>query len=268
MRLLSTSRKKIPCYFPVIRNFNVFRCSLALLCYPELMQREPRLVPQEFFLADPREVSRGLLGKILVRRKTSNRRIAKSQNHQFPSDWLAAGRIVEIEAYLGNDDPAAHAAAGKTLRNAVIFGPPGHVYVYFIYGTNFCLNISCLPEGDAGCILLRALEPLAGEAVMAKVRGLDPKELTTIASRRVLASGPGRLCKSLSITRERDNGKAVYSRSSDLVVMDDGFIPEEIQETPRIGLTKAADRLLRYVIAGNPFVSGKRLRLTALTTQT
>src|SRR3954451_24646170 len=105
------------------------------------MQREPSLVPQHFFLDDPREVSRKLLGKILVRRKSPNQ-IVKSQNRHFPHDWLVAGRIVEVEAYLGNDDPAAHAAAGKTLRNAVIFGPPGYVYVYFIYGTNFCLNIS------------------------------------------------------------------------------------------------------------------------------
>ncbi|HEX7962540.1 MAG TPA: DNA-3-methyladenine glycosylase [Terriglobales bacterium] len=222
------------------------------------MQREPSLVPQKFFLADPREVSRKLLGKILVRR--GNRPIAKSQNHQYPSDWLAAGRIVEVEAYLGNGDPAAHAAAGKTLRNAVIFGPPGRSYVYFIYGTNFCLNISCLREGDAGCILLRALQPLMGETVMAKARGLDPGQISTIASRRMLTSGPGRLCKALSITRERDNDKAIYSANSDLVVMDDGFVPAEISETPRIGITKAADRPLRYVIAENPFVSGKRLR--------
>src|SRR5437588_4206827 len=114
-------------------------------------------LPGEFYARDPREVSRDLLGKILFRRDDTS---------------LRAGRIVEIEAYLGNDDPAAHAAAGKTLRNAVIFGPPGRVYVYFIYGTNFCLNISCLPEGDAGCILLRALQPLVGEVAMAKARGL------------------------------------------------------------------------------------------------
>lgn len=231
---------------------------MRLLCYPEPMPYYPRLLSQEFFLADPREVSRRLLGKIVVRR--GNRQINKPQNHQFPSDWLAAGRIVEVEAYLGNDDPAAHAAAGKTLRNAVIFGPPGHVYVYFIYGTNFCLNISCLAEGDAGCILVRALQPLLGEAVMAKARGLDSKQFNSIASRRMLTSGPGRLCKALSITRERDNGKPIYHAGSDLVVMDDGFVPDEISETPRIGITKAADRPLRYVIAENPFVSGKRLR--------
>ena len=262
MRLSLMLRKKFPVFFPVIGNSTFLaNSSLAPLCYPELMSHELRLISQEFFLADPREVSRRLLGKILVRR--SNRTIAKSQNHQFPAEWLAAGRIVEVEAYLGNNDPAAHSAAGKTLRNAVLFGPPGHAYVYFIYGTNFCLNISCLPEGHAGCILLRALQPLVGEAVMAKARGLDPKQLRTIASRRMLTSGPGRLCKALSITRERDNGKAIYSANSDLIVMDDGFVPAEISETPRIGITKAADRALRYVIADNPFVSGRRLRPAA-----
>jgi DNA-3-methyladenine glycosylase len=258
MRLSGISQKN-SLLFSLLSGISAFSGTLALLCYSELMQREPRLVPQEFFLADPREVSRRLLGKILVRRRSTDRQIAKSQNRQFPSDWLAAGRIVEIEAYLGNGDPAAHAAAGKTLRNAVIFGPPGHAYVYFIYGTNFCLNISCLPEGEAGCILLRALQPLMGESAMAKARRLDPQQINTIASRRMLTSGPGRLCKALSITRERDNDKAIYSADSDLVVMDDGLVPETISETLRIGITKAADRPLRYVIADNPFVSGKRL---------
>src|SRR2546429_1234333 len=255
MRLLSMSRKKFPVIFPVIRNFNVFRCSLALLCYPELMQREPRLVPQEFFLADPREVSRGLLGKILVRRKTSNRRIAKSQNHQFPSDWLAAGRIVEIEAYLGNDDPAAHAAAGKTLRNAVIFGPPCHVYVYFIYGNHYCFNVSCLPDRIAGGVLFRALEPLFGVEAMAQARGISVYALSDLPQ---LTSGPGRLAEALGMTRERDNGKDVTSTKSDLWIADDGYRPAQIVTTTRIGVTKAAKLPLRYLIAGNPFVSGPR----------
>ena len=98
---------------------------------------------------------------------------------------------------------------------------------------------------------------------MAKARGLDPRQISTIQMCRMLTSGPGRLCKALSITRERDNGKAIYSADSDLVVMDDGFVPAEISETPRIGITKAADRPLRYVIADNPFVSGKQLRPAA-----
>jgi DNA-3-methyladenine glycosylase len=181
------------------------------------------------------------------------------KNPQFPSDWLAAGRIVEVEAYLGENDPAAHAYPGRTSRNSVLFGPPGHSYVYFIYGAHFCMNISCMHEGDAGCILLRALEPIMGEVVMAKARHQDAKELTRIPARRALTSGPGKLCQALAISRERDNGKPVYDAHSDLVVMDDGFVLSKMRVTARVGITKAADLLLRYAIAGNPFVSGKRV---------
>jgi DNA-3-methyladenine glycosylase len=165
---------------------------------------------------------------------------------------------VEVEAYLGQNDPAAHAYPGLTPRNSVLFGPPGHAYVYFIYGTHFCMNISCMPEGDAGCILLRALEPMMGEAVMAKARHQDAHELTKM--RRALTSGPGKLCQALAISRQRDNGKPVYDASSDLVVMDDGFVPTEMVVTARIGITKAADLPLRYAIAGNAFVSGKKTK--------
>src|SRR5207237_2620105 len=159
-------------------------------------------LPRKFYARDPREVSRDLLGKVLVRREGRK---------------LLAGRIVEVEAYLGDDDPAAHAAAGKTLRNAVLFGPPGHAYVYFIYGNHYCFNVSCMPEGDAGCLLLRALEPIAGLDKMARNRGLPPpandQRPTTL---RLLTSGPGRLCEALGITRPRDNGKDVTARASDL----------------------------------------------------
>src|SRR6185312_909373 len=110
-----------------------------------------KLVAREFFNRDPREVCPELLGKIIVRREGRKN---------------VAGRIVEVEAYLGADDAAAHAAAGRTARNDVIFGPPGHAYVYFIYGMHYCLNISCMPEGDAGCVLIRALEPVSGAAEM------------------------------------------------------------------------------------------------------
>ncbi len=207
----------------------------------------------------PCEVSQRLLGKLLVRRRAPKRAILQSAEAPSPGDWIAAGRIVEVEAYLGKEDPAAHAFAGQTARNAVLFGPPGHAYVYFIYGANFCMNISCMPEGDAGCVLLRALEPIAGEAAMARARGIDLKRLASVAQRRALASGPGRLCQSLSITRERDNNKPVYSATSDLVVMDDGFEPAAVRALPRIGITKAADLPLRYVVVGNPFVSGRKI---------
>src|SRR2546429_6260937 len=144
-------------------------------------------LPREFYARDPREVSRDLLGKILFRRDDTS---------------LRAGRIVEVEAYLGEDDPAAHAAAGKTLRNAVLFGPPGHSYVYFIYGNHYCFNVSCLPDGVPGGILFRALEPIDGISEMFKLRGIAPD-----SDPRKLASGPGRMAAAFGITRERDNGK-------------------------------------------------------------
>ena len=191
---------------------------------------------REFFDRDPRRVSRDLLGKIVVRGEM-------------------AGRVVETEAYLGADDAAAHAAAGKTPRNAVLWGPPGYAYVYFIYGNHFCLNVSCLPDGVAGGVLFRALEPVAGLEEMARERGLawpvTPRNL------RLLTSGPGRLCEAMDITR-RDNGTDMTSPASGLWIGDDGYRPRKVVATPRIGITKSADALLRYMIVGNEFVSGPR----------
>ena len=203
-------------------------------------------LPRSFYNRDPREVGQDLLGKVLVRRIRSRGK-----------GIVIAGRIVEDESYLGADDAAAHSAAGKTARNAVIFGPPGHAYVYFIYGNHYCLNVSCLPEGDAGCILIRALEPIAGEAHMARAHSIDVK--SGAKNVRLLTSGPGRLCEALSITRPRDNGKDLSARDSDLIIADDGYIANDIRCTPRIGITKAAEQPLRYVIAGNPFVSGRKV---------
>jgi DNA-3-methyladenine glycosylase len=202
----------------------------------------PNRLPHEFYDRDPREVSRDLLGKVLVRRE---------------GKLLLKGRIVEVEAYLGKDDPAAHAAAGRTSRNDVLFGPPGHAYVYFIYGNYWCFNVSTLPDGIAGGVLFRALEPVEGIAAMARARGL---EIKADGDLRLLTSGPGRLAEAFAITRIRDNGKDLTSPKSDLWIADDGFRPGRIVETVRIGITKAAERPLRYVIAGNPFVSGKKVR--------
>lgn len=193
------------------------------------------IVPRDFYQRAPDAVARALLGKILVRRYEGRR---------------LAGRIVEVEAYLGLDDPAAHAFAGKTARNAVLFGPPGFAYVYFIYGMHYCLNISCEPEGQAGCVLLRAVQPLEGLVTMAELRGLDAD-----APARLLASGPGRLCEALGITRSTHNGIDVTSRRTGLHVEDDGYSPERIEALPRVGIRKAAERPLRFVIAGNHFIS-------------
>ncbi len=168
------------------------------------------------------------------------------------------GRIVEVEVYLGREDPAAHAYSGPTARNQVLFGPPGHAYVYFIYGNHYCLNVSCLPEGEAGCVLIRALEPLRGLEQMARRREVPVKTLESPRGRKMLTSGPGRLAQAMGITRSRDNGKDVTASRSDLKIVDDGFEPAKIATSRRIGITKAAEEELRYVIDGNPYVSSPR----------
>jgi DNA-3-methyladenine glycosylase len=206
------------------------------------MTREAKLLRRAFFNRDPRIVSCELLGKLIVRRDGRKQ---------------LAGRIVEVEAYLGADDLAAHAAAGHTARNAVLWGPPGHSYVYFIYGVHYCLNISCLPEGEAGCVLIRALEPVSGIAEMAKARELADIDYTSMRDLRKLASGPGKLCEALGITRPRDNDKDMLSPESDLQVISDGFRVKEVAVTPRIGITKSAEMPLRYIIASSPFLSRK-----------
>lgn len=208
------------------------------------LRKSPRPLERSFFNRDPREVVRDLLGKILVRREMGA---------------VRAGRIVEAEAYLGSNDAAAHAAAGETARNRVLFGPPGHAYVYFTYGMHFCLNVSCMPEGEAGCVLIRALEPVAGISRMAMARGLALPNRKRPRELRLLATGPARLCEAMEITRERDNGKDLTTRTSDLWIGDDGYVPEGIIRTPRIGITKSRELPLRYFVAGNEFVSGKKL---------
>ncbi len=205
--------------------------------------RGARILPRQFFNRDPVTVGRELLGKLLIRRE--GRR-------------LLAGRIVEDEAYLGADDPAAHAYCGLTPRNAVLFGPPGHAYVYFIYGNHYCLNVSCMPEGVGEGVLLRAMEPLFGLEAMAHARGLELAISPRASQLRLLSSGPGRMAEALGITRARDNAKDLTSRRSDLWFADDGYRPERIAATPRIGIRKAVEQPLRFVIVGNPFVSGKR----------
>lgn len=197
-----------------------------------------QVVPRSFYDRDPRLVGPDLLGKILVRRQGRK---------------LLTGRIVEVEAYLGADDPAAHSAAGKTKRNAVLFGAPGYAYVYFIYGNHYCLNVSCLPDGTAGGILFRALEPLRGIQEMFELRNIaDGSDL------RRLTSGPGRMAAAFGITRQHDNGKDLTDGRSDLCIAEDASPSPEIAITRRIGITKAAEMPLRYIVAGNRFVSRQR----------
>jgi DNA-3-methyladenine glycosylase len=190
---------------------------------------------RDFYLQRPEVVARELLGKLLIRKINGQALI---------------GRIVETEAYLGENDPAAHSFAGLTNRNSVLFGPPGHAYVYFIYGMYYCLNVSCEPDGQAGGVLFRALEPVAGLAEMAKLRGLPAP-----VSPRLLTSGPGRLCQALGITREGVNGIDLTSAESALHIDDDGYVPQSVTVTPRIGIRKASAMPLRFLISGNRFVS-------------
>ena len=171
-----------------------------------------------------------------------------------------AGRIAEDEAYLGPLDPAAHAYNGRTPRNAVLFGPPGHAYVYFIYGNHYCTNVSCTPEGKGGGVLFRAMEPIFGIPEMAKARNVELADDPRIPQLRLISSGPGRMSEAVGITRERDNGKDLTDAHSDLWLADDGYRVKQIATTKRIGIKRAIDEPLRFVIAGNPFVSGPRLR--------
>ena len=157
-----------------------------------------------------------------------------------------SARIVETEAYLGLSDEAAHAWRGRTPRTEVIFGPPGHAYVYLIYGIHDCLNVVAEPEGSAGCVLIRAAEPLTGLASMRQRRLVDGLEKLT--------NGPGKLTRALGI-RLRHNG-ADLTRGVLTVREPEHEKPFEIGVSPRIGITRNVDLPLRFFIAGNRFVSG------------
>jgi DNA-3-methyladenine glycosylase len=185
------------------------------------------ILPATFYERDPERVARDVLGKILVHGRT-------------------AGRIVETEAYLGVKDLAAHASRGLTGRTRVMFGHPGHAYVYLIYGVYECLNFVSEPEGKAGCVLVRALEPVSGLERMRKRRP---------AARRVedLCSGPGKLTLAMGITRAL-NG-APITRGELTVRAPAVTEPIDIAVSPRIGITHCADWPLRFYVSGNRFVS-------------
>ena len=195
---------------------------------------------RQFFAKPPEIVAPQLLGKLLARRTSTG--------------WLA-GRIVEVEAYLGphitaTPDPAAHSFRGVTDRNRVMFGPPGYTYVYFIYGMYYCVNVTCEPEGLAGAILIRALEPVLGQAAMAANRGLAAN--VTAAK---LTGGPGRLCQALDITRPEHNGLDLLDPDSPLQLRQDAWEPQPVETSPRIGIRHAADLPLRFTVANHACVS-------------
>ena len=187
-----------------------------------------RILQRGFYQRPTAEVARDLLGKVLVH-------------------GAAAGIIVETEGYPGGDDLASHSARGLTDRTRVIFGPPGHAYVYLVYGMYECLNLVVEPEGQPGCVLIRAIEPVAGIEVMRQRRP---------AARRIedLASGPGKLTLALGITRAQ-NGLDV-TRGTLVVRAPAEPRRLEIAVTPRIGIRQSADWPLRFVVRGSRFVSG------------
>ena len=162
-----------------------------------------------------------------------------------------AVRLVEVEAYRGADDPAAHSYRGRTARNAVMFGPPGHLYVYFVYGLHFCANISCLPEGQAGAVLLRA-----GEVV--SDLGPARRRRPTARTDADLARGPARLASLLGLRGEH-NGVDLTDPSSPVRLLPGDPVPQaRVRAGPRVGVAAGQDRRWRFWVDGSPAVSAYR----------
>jgi DNA-3-methyladenine glycosylase len=219
------------------------RISDQLKSVPEVKDRMPgRAMPRGFFELSPDWVAPRLLGKILA--------------HRTPTGILA-GRIVEVEAYLGphhkTPDPAAHSFRGPTPRNRILFGAAAHAYVYAIYGRYFCMNVSCEVEGQAGCILLRALEPTTNLDRMAFNRGI-PANVPV----QELTSGPSRLCQALGLTRAAHDSLDLLNPESPLQLRDDRFRVDEVLVTPRIGIRHAVDWPLRFALPDHNCVSGPK----------
>ena len=199
------------------------------------------LLPREFFDRSALEVAPALLGCVL---------------EHSTADGLVAVSLSEVEAYMAEADPASHAYRGMTARNAVMFGPPGHAYVYFTYGMHFCVNVVCGPPGTAEAVLLRAGRVIAGEELARRRRGFDPSRAP-----RDLARGPARLCQALAIDRAQ-NGADLCDASGGLRLRaaagagraDEGKRPQ-IDVGPRVGVSKAADIPWRFWLAQDPTVS-------------
>jgi DNA-3-methyladenine glycosylase len=187
------------------------------------------LLDESFYARPTIVVAHELLGKVIVHGRT-------------------AGRIVEVEAYLGTEDLAAHAAAGLTNRTRVLFGPPGRAYVYLSYGIHECLNFVAEPDGVPGCVLIRALEPLSGVALMRRRRPAAKR-------RRDLCSGPGKLTAAMNITRAL-NGANVSVPGDFVVRAPSAAEPFKMGTSTRIGITKCAGWPLRFFVRDNPYVSG------------
>ncbi len=201
------------------------------------------VLPRDFFDRPVLTVAPALLGTVLAHRA---------------ADGLVAAEIVEVEAYRGEADPASHAFRGKTGRNAVMFGEPGHAYVYFTYGMHFCVNLVCQQPGEAAAVLLRAGRIVAGASLAAPRRGAAPRGP---AAERELARGPARLCQALAIGRAQ-NGADVSGPSSPLRVLApagfSGTAPGAISSGPRVGVRLGAEEPWRFWVTGERAVSPYR----------
>ena len=189
----------------------------------------PPLAP-EFYNRATELVARDLLGAIL--------------EHRSP-EGITRGRIVEVEAYLGPHDPASHAATGLSDRNRHLHGPPGTAYIYFIYGMHFCVNAVTREEGHGSGVLIRAVEPLAGLALMRKRRGGMPD--------RQLTNGPGKVCQALGITAPL--GGSPLNRGALRILRGTPVADHDVVVAPRVGITKAVEWPLRFMVRGSPWVS-------------
>jgi len=190
-----------------------------------------KTLPRSFYARDPAAVARELLGKILVRRLTGH---------------VLSGKIVETEAYYGENDPASKAYKGRKPFNEPMFREAGKTFIYMVHG-NWLLNIVAHQEGEVGAVLIRALEPLQGIEVMKRNRETE--------NLKALTSGPGRLTKALAITKDL-NGVDVTDSHSDLTVVEGSFVESfEVCTSHRIGVKADLPQKLRFYVKGNPFVS-------------
>jgi DNA-3-methyladenine glycosylase len=194
------------------------------------MGMKPRILPRDFYARDTVKVARDLLGKRLVRVKGKNR---------------MEGRIVEVEAYRGLDDPASHAFRGPTPRNAPMFGEPGHAYIYFTYGNHYCLNITTQEVGTPGAVLIRAIQPLEG---LHEMRRLRPNVLDSN-----LTNGPGKLTKALGI--DKSLNEADMTKRGEIFVTESDETTFDVARSARVGISQGRDRLWRFYVAGNSYVS-------------
>ena len=201
------------------------------------------VLPRETFARGAVEVAPALLGCVI--------------EHET-GDGLVAVEVTEVEAYDGQNDPASHAYRGRTARNAVMFGPPGHAYVYFTYGMHFCVNLVCLPAGSASAVLLRAGRVIAGTGLAAARRAAGRDRGGRGLAQRDLARGPARLCQALDVTRAQDGADACDPASPLRVRWPDQRVARDISQGPRIGISVAAEVPWRFWLTGDPTVSAYR----------